>query len=139
MKIFDFYGMAFTDGDDALRLVADVFQVKFETRESSYWGEYYCASVGDFGGFRIIRNFFDGEWREEDHKNFAWLLEVNDVENQNDIFKRIIDFSAQIFFLHRSEVETKKSIKKFEYRDGNFILVGSSEFRGNSSVIWLTR
>lgn len=130
MKIFDFYGIDAKDGREALLLVSEALGTNFEIHQGDYWGEYYRSEVEEGGYFRIVSNLNDGEWQEEDYKNFAWLLEVNNIKDQNGIFERISRSSHRLSFLYRSEVQARKAISRYEYRDGEFRLMESTMYKG---------
>ena len=125
MKTYDLYGIDETDGETTRHLVTELLKIDFQLHESSYWGEYF-RSKWEGNSYRIISNFHDGVWQEEDHKNFTWLLEVNDVEHPHAIFDAVATAASSIVFLHRTEVEEKISSCRYVYRDGEFHAIARS-------------
>lgn len=127
MHIFDHYGIEINDAIAMAQKLTSVLGIKFSPHESSFWGEYFLGDIEGAGNIRIISNFHDGDWHEEDYMKYPLLLEVNEVTYPNEIMN-IISKIKGVDFLYRSEVEGGKWIRRYKYEDGNFHKVGENIF-----------
>jgi hypothetical protein len=125
MHTFDHYGIKINDAAAMAQKLTPVLGVKFSPHESSFWGEYFLGDIGDVGNIRIISNFYDGDWREEDYREYPLLLEVNEAICPNEIMMVILKIKG-IDFLYRSEVEGGEWIRRYKYESGNFHMVGET-------------
>lgn len=122
MYIFDHYGIVINDAFTTVQLLTSALGVQFSLHESSFWGEYFRADIDGGGNFRIISNFHDGDWHEEEYQKYPLLLEVNEVLYPDKIMQILIKMEA-VNFLYRSEVEEKKWIRRYKYERGNFHMI----------------
>lgn len=117
MKIFDVYGSKTGNIDKNIEEVFNSLQIKLKLHESSYSGEYLRAEIPSGGNIKLIPNFHEGDWHEEDYKEYLWILEINNVKTHKEIEEKLS--SSTIFeFLFRVEIESKKWIKRYTYING---------------------
>ena len=121
MKVYDLYGISLKDGDVACSIISQALKICFNPHVGDFWGEYFLAGLGEIGTYRLVQNFRDGEWEEEEYKGYPWLLEVNGLENSDEIFHLLSKISEAVF-LYRSEVESKRWSRRYLYKDGNFLM-----------------
>ncbi|GLS05341.1 hypothetical protein GCM10007860_24920 [Chitiniphilus shinanonensis] len=122
MKIFDLYGIKIQDGKESARLLEDILNVQFQPHQSDFWGDYFIANNENKGNYRLIQNFYAGEWHQENHKECPWLLEINDLESFDFLFSILIK-KQEVKFLSRSEIESKKWMRRYLYEDGKFQII----------------
>lgn len=125
MHIYDHYGVVVDgDGERVAQAVGAAINVHFSAHESAFWGEYFLANL-EKGRVRLIPNFHNGEWQEDEYRQYPWLLEVSEVFDPDAIrngFKNV----DEVRFLYRSEVEERKSMRRYELRNGGLCMI--SEF-----------
>jgi hypothetical protein len=121
MYIFDYYGVSANDVTTLVARIASFLNISFQAHESTFWGEYFSAHLDGGGSVRVLPNFHDGDWRDEEFKQYNTLVEVNEAPCPDDI-KGTLEKIGGIAFLYRSEVEERKSIRRYKCRDGLFYL-----------------
>ena len=88
MKVYDLYGVACSDLEEARAKVEPVLGVSLVAHESDYHcGEYYgYRDVGE-EHFILQRNYdsFDTEWTEPDSQDKPFLLYVNETDRSNEL------------------------------------------------------
>jgi hypothetical protein len=126
MKVFDLYGLAIKDGGEAARFVTRQLGIELHPRVSSYcWGDYLTSGLDD--EFRVMPNFLDGDWTQEEFQHCTWLLEVNDNADADGILARLTRLDG-VAFIHRTEMEVGMWVKKYAYRNGQFELIEVHHF-----------
>lgn len=84
-RTFDVYGFEEADIQRAVETVEQLLGVRFEMRESDYWGgRYYCCRRGARRAFMIYENR-QGEWYTADYKRYGVILLVNNVDDMEGI------------------------------------------------------
>lgn len=122
MNVYDHYGVERQDVDDVVRLLGGTLKVCFLPHESGFWGEYYLAESEDGTSYRLIRNFSDDEWQEEDFKECVWLLEANEAA-EPDVLMVLLSGMEEIKFLYRSEVEEGSWMRRYVLVDGKLEMI----------------
>ncbi|MCM3784953.1 hypothetical protein M3231_18445 [Neobacillus mesonae] len=116
-------GILNSDMDEVTKDLQDILNLHFEEHESSYWGDYHVANISEKEKIRLVYNYVDEDWQEEDYKEFLLLLELNRLEEPEKIMKLLCERLTYLKPLYMQEVEARVSTKKYIYQNGGFILV----------------
>lgn len=127
-KIYEKFGIETESLDVVKNDLEEILKIKFDEHESSYWDVYYLAKLGEETNLKIVKNFVDDDWQEEDHKDCPLLLEIN--KSKEEIFDLLLGSSLPYLkHLYRSEIEPKKTSKKYKIVNGEFVLISERKLR----------
>lgn len=115
-------GIPFDDIDAVTKDIEKMLHIQFTEHESSYWGIYNLAKLSETENIRILYNFVDDDWQEEDHKDLSILIELNRLNEPEKIVKLLSENLPYIVPLYLEEVESRKFIRRYKYEDGLFKL-----------------
>lgn len=116
-------GIIKNDMEIVTRDLENVLNVKFKVCESSYWGEYKIVNLSETERIKLVYNYIDDDWQEEEFKEYPLLLELNRLNDPEKVMKMLCDSHDYIKPLYLEEVEAKICTKKFYFRNGRFELV----------------
>lgn len=111
------------DIDIVTKDLQNILNLHFEKQESSYWGEYTAAQLSEKESIRLIYNYVDNDWQEEEFKEYPLLLELNRLKELEEIMFLLCDKLSYIIPLYLDEIEAKVSSKRYIYQNGQFKLV----------------
>jgi hypothetical protein len=100
----DLYGCRLKDLESARTRVERVLQIGLEAHYSDYeGGDYYGLGLGDDESFTLKRNFdsVEGEWFEEEFKEYPVLLYVENTRRPEDIENRLASSDSEFALLRR--------------------------------------
>lgn len=85
--VYDCYGLAQNDLENAAHVLGQVLTVRFTYRESDFLGEYFRGADAAGNRFSLQSNYFDGEeaWNEPDFKEYPILLYVKGAGTTTEI------------------------------------------------------
>jgi hypothetical protein len=101
----------------------NILNICFEEHESSYWGEYNVAQLSETESIRLVYNYIDDDWQEEDFKEYPLLLEFNRINEHEKILDILYENLSYISLLYMDEIESKVSSRRYVLEDGKFKLV----------------
>ena len=84
MNTFDIYGFQLKI-DEVRERLENSLSIEFIEHESEFFGEYYLAQLDDQETYKLYLNQIEGDFREEEHKDFFVLLNI-DYSNDPDAF-----------------------------------------------------
>lgn len=86
MDAYDIYGMNF-EIDFAKNILEQYLSLRFEKRDSAYFGGYFIAGVREGENFEIKKNIdlIDGEPLESKFHNYSVLIFVNCTKRSDEI------------------------------------------------------
>lgn len=124
--IYVTYGVSISDIHTVKSDLERLFDVTFEFHESDYWGEYYLARFPDQQNIKIGFNFVDDDWREENHKEYPILLELNELKNIETSMDKLNSNLIYVHPIRRVELEPGVCRRNFEYIDSQFVLISEN-------------
>src|SRR5690606_5009936 len=95
----------------------------FEERESSYWGEYNVAQLSESESIRLVYNYIDDDWQEEEFKEYPLLLELNRINELEKMLYLLCENLSYISLLYMDEIDAKVSSRRYVLEHGKFKLV----------------
>ncbi|MFX3633291.1 MAG: hypothetical protein ACE3L7_30520 [Candidatus Pristimantibacillus sp.] len=112
---------------DDMKLVTNDLQnllnICLEEHESSYWGEYNVAQLSETESIRLVYNYIDDDWQEEEFKEYPLLLELNRINEPEKMVYFLCEHLSYIFLLYMDEIDAKVSSRRYVLENGNFKLV----------------
>lgn len=117
-------GVPFDDIDLVTEDIQKLLQLTFTYHESGYWGIYNSAQISESESIRILYNFVDDDWQEEDHKDCLILIELNQLTELEKMMKFLCENLSYLVPIHFSEVEYGKFSRTYTFEeDGSLKLV----------------
>lgn len=105
MKTYDLYGIAAVSLEEAREIVEVTLRIHMQAHESGYHGGVYYR-MNDVGSehFLLKRNYDDCEveWAEPQHKEWPFLLYVNETARSNDVRALFSSVTAASLLRHRT-------------------------------------
>jgi len=101
-----------------------LLDIQFENRESSYWGEYcICKKLNTMKSIQIQYNYVDEDWQFEEFKDCPIVVNLNDILEGDDSFRKILDNVNSIERVFINEVKYNAYHRKYIYQDGRKELI----------------
>ncbi|TKI54118.1 hypothetical protein E8L90_00860 [Brevibacillus antibioticus] len=101
----------------------NLLNICFEEHESSYWGEYNVAHLSETESIRLVYNYIDDDWQEEEFKEFPLLLELNRILEPEKMMYFLCKNLSYISLLYMDEIDAKVSSRRYVIENGQFKLV----------------
>ncbi|WP_338780319.1 hypothetical protein [Metabacillus sp. FJAT-52054] len=128
IKTYETFGVTNDHIDQVKIHIGQLLNVEFELHESDYLGMYYLARLPDSMNIKILQNFADGDWQEEDHMDCPLLIEIN--RSSSAIFEKLYSSSLPYLkHLYRTEIESKQYARKFKIQNGKLILLSEHKIK----------
>lgn len=105
MSKFIKLGVLCDDISSVTEEIQKLLQISFSEHESSYWGIYNLAKISESENIRILYNFVDDDWQEEDYKDCSLLIELNQLNEPEKLMKILCENLSYIVPLYMREVE----------------------------------
>jgi len=119
MKVYDIYGFETDDMESISSLIEKTLGIKFEERDSYYYGGIYynCGDDPEEENFSIQHNYnaFDEEWEEEDYTHLKTLLHVNNTETGDQIERILKNAIPAIVLIERKEISDISNESELNY------------------------
>lgn len=107
MGIYVTYGTVKNDLSAVKNDLEKALNIQFKLHESSYWDEYYLFRTNDKQKIRINYNFVDGDWLEDEFKQYPVLIKLMRLKNLDEVMEVI-----------KKELPYAKPIRKTEIIPG---------------------
>lgn len=117
------FGISINDTKLVTKDLQNLLHICFEEHESSYWGEYHVAQLSETESIRLIDNFIDDDWQEEEFKEYPLLLELNRVNEPEKLLHLLCENLPYISLLYLDEIDAKVSSRRYVLENGNFKLI----------------
>lgn len=117
------FGISIDDMELVSKDLQNLLNICFEEHESSYWGEYNVAQLSETESIRLVYNYIDDDWQEEDFKEYPLLLELNRTSEPEKMISFLCENLSYIFLLYMDEIDAKVSSRRYVIENGKFILV----------------
>ncbi|MGG3283325.1 hypothetical protein [Paenibacillus solani] len=117
------FGISIDDMKYVTKDLQNLLNIRFEEHESSYWGEYNVAQLSETESIRLIYNYIDDDWQEEDFKEYPLLLELNRINEPEKMLDLLCENLSYIYLLYMDEIDAKVSSRRYVLENGNFKLV----------------
>ncbi|WP_213643453.1 hypothetical protein [Paenibacillus lautus] len=101
----------------------NLLNICFEEHESSYWGEYNVAQLSETESIKLVYNYIDDDWQEEEFKEYPLLLELNRINEPEKMLYFLCENLSYIFLLYMDEIDAKVSSRRYALENGKFKLV----------------
>ncbi|NMM51579.1 hypothetical protein [Paenibacillus aquistagni] len=117
------FGVSNDDMELVTKDLQKLLNICFEEHESSYWGEYNVAQLSETENIRLIYNYIDDDWQEEDFKEYPLLLELNRINEPEKMSHLLCEHLSYICLLYMDEIDAKVSSRRYVLENGKFKLV----------------
>jgi|GEM_PF-1236196 len=117
------FGISIDDMELVTKDLQKLLNICFEEHESSYWGEYNVAQLSESESIRLVYNYIDDDWQEEEFKEYPLLLELNRVNEPEKMLNLLCENLSYIFLLYMDEIDAKVSSRRYILENGKYKLV----------------
>ncbi|MFW5436753.1 hypothetical protein [Paenibacillus apiarius] len=117
------FGISIDDMELVTKDLQNLLNICFEEHESSYWGEYNVAQLSETESIKLVYNYIDDDWQEEEFKEYPLLLELNRITEPEKMLYLLCENLSYIFLLYMDEIDAKVSSRRYVLENGKFKLV----------------